>query len=123
MPPKLKTICNHPGCGTAVRDRYCDVHRQQAYDRPSEHRRGTAAQRGYDHRWRRLRDWHLRRQPLCEDCLDDGIVNAENLEVDHLIPIDVRPDLRLAADNLRTRCRHHHSIKTMDDKRRYGAAK
>ena len=39
--------------------------------RPAE-RRGSAARRGYDHRWRRLRRWFLARHPLCTACLEAG---------------------------------------------------
>ena len=120
MPTKLKTRCRFPGCGRAATERFCPEHRAESYRRPADRHRGTPAQRGYDHRWRKVRHWYLRREPLCEDCLDEGIVNAEHLEVDHIIPIAVRPDLRLNVDNLRTLCRQHHKRKTDADKRRYG---
>lgn len=41
--------------------------------------RGTASQRGYDARWRRLSTRARRLQPFCEDC---GAV--DNLTADHL---------------------------------------
>ncbi|TWU03060.1 HNH endonuclease [Symmachiella macrocystis] len=119
MPAKLKTRCSHPGCPNTTRDRFCDDHNREASHRWSDERRGTPAQRGYDERWRKVRRIHIKRHPYCEDCLDDGVVNTRNLEVDHVIPIDVRPDLRLDLDNLRTRCRRHHKLKTDEDKRKY----
>jgi len=122
MPSLMKTPCNHPGCRRATRGRYCEDHRHLAYRRPSERRRGTPAERGYDHHWRKLQQAYIAEHPLCEDCLDDDTINAWNLEVDHILPIEVRPDLRLCWDNLRTRCRQHHSLKTLEDQRKYGTA-
>lgn len=86
---------------------------------PRKARRGTASQRGYDHQWAKVRAIHIASHPYCEDCKDEGKLNMTNLEVDHIIPIGVRPDLRLSLDNLRTRCRRHHKLKTDEDKRRF----
>ena len=52
----------------------------------------------------------LLEHPLCEDCLEEGIVTPEHIEVDHVTPIEVRPDLRLDPANLRSRCRRHHIL-------------
>jgi 5-methylcytosine-specific restriction protein A len=120
MPARIKTRCNQPGCPRAVRGRFCDEH-ARSVPSPAERRRPTAPERGYDSRWRKLRTWYIKRHPLCEDCWDEeGVVNARDIEVDHIIPIKVRPDLRLEATNLRSRCRSHHQRKTNADKRRYG---
>ena len=123
MPSKLKSPCNYPGCRRAVRERYCDQHRHAASQRPADRRRGTAAQRGYDRRWRKLRRWYITEHPLCEDCQEEGLITFTNIEVDHVIPISVRPDLRLDADNLRSRCRRHHKLKTDADERQYGRSR
>lgn len=83
--------------------------------RPREYR-GTAQQRGYDYRWSKLRNWWIRKHPLCQDCMDEGITNNEQLEVDHVIPFMGKDDpLRLDTTNLRTRCKRHHRIKTLRD--------
>ena len=42
-------------------------------------RRGSAAERGYDHRWRRLSKRAIRRQPWCTDC-----GTRDDLTGDHL---------------------------------------
>lgn len=64
-------------------------------------------------RWRRLRAWKLRAQPLCEDCLaQDRAVAAT--EVHHVRPLEQaasRAEMdRLAfdPDNLRSLCRECH---------------
>ena len=120
MPLKLKTRCRYPGCPLTTRSGFCDRHKRAGSARPADQRRGTPAERGYDARWYKLRAWYIRRHPLCADCLEEGVVNATSIEVDHVIPVSVRPDLRLDASNLRSRCRKHHSRKTELDKRLYG---
>ena len=35
-------------------------------DAAYDHARGTAAERGYDARWRKFRAWFLKRHPVCE---------------------------------------------------------
>ena len=60
-------------------------------------------------RWRRLRAWKLRAQPLCEDCLQRGRATAAT-EVHHVRPLEQarsREEMRrLAFDvqNLRSLC-------------------
>ena len=47
--------------------------------------RRTAAQRGYDRRWRKARETFLRRQPLCAKCSEGGRIRKATV-VDHVIP-------------------------------------
>ncbi len=119
MPQKLKTPCNQRSCRRAARGRYCEEHAHLVSYRPADQRRGTSAQRGYDSAWRRLRQWYVRQHPFCEDCLKDGIYTTTLIEVDHVVPIDVRPDLRLDSNNLRSRCRRHHQLKSLEDRKKY----
>lgn len=51
-------VCSLPGCGqlTPTTGR-CAQHRDQ---------RGSAASRGYDHRWRKTRAAYLAEHPLCQ---------------------------------------------------------
>lgn len=99
-------------------------HRLKTRHQVTPHRpvtRGTSRERGYDTAWQKVRDLYIAEHPLCEDCLEENIVNPEHIEVDHVIPIDVRPDLRLDMTNLRSRCRRHHKRKTDRDKATYGS--
>ena len=121
MPSAIKTRCRFPGCNRAVRDRFCDEHRRATW-RAADARRATPAERGYDARWRRLRAWYIRQHPLCEDCLEEGIVCATAIEVDHILPISVRADMRLDASNLRSRCHMHHRRKTLQDEKKYSVS-
>ena len=122
MPRKLKTRCRYRGCIALTRDGYCPAHRSQRYQRPADKRRGTSAARGYDARWRKVRALYYQRHPLCEDCLEEGRLTDQGIEVDHVIPIAVRPDLRLALENLRSLCRRHHKRKTDRDQIMYAGS-
>lgn len=62
MARALKT-CSTSGCPELVTGGRCDTCRGKA-----EQRRGTAAERGYNGRWRRKRHAYLTRHPLCVLC-------------------------------------------------------
>ena len=88
----------------------------------SELHRGTPAQRGYDRDWMRVaRERREADSWLCQPCLSEGRITASN-EVDHIIPIHVRPDWRLEFGNTQVICRCCHRCKTLDDARRYGSS-
>ena len=69
----------------------------------------TTAERGYDHRWRRLSERKRIEQPLCEQCEADGMVTPAT-EVHHKIPIAEAPHLRLVWSNLMSVCRTCHEV-------------
>ena len=89
------------------------VHRPvQGRDKQADRRRGTAAQRGYDGRWQRLRAHKLRANPVCEECERQGRVTPAR-EVDHIEPFTSRQDpRRLDWDNLQSLCNPCHQRKT-----------
>lgn len=116
----------------------CEKTRQALLD---SYRRGSTTERGYDPDHRRLRILAFQRDNWkCIDCgwqpqividfeqyelgePDQAVVLDElrkafnrgerHLHGDHIIPIEVRPDLRLDLDNYATRCNLCHSAKTM----------
>lgn len=116
MPPRSLRPCTHPGCPALVPGGgACQAH-QQAATRAHDERRGSAASRGYDALWRRLRVQFLRRNPLCQcdECAADRRVTIAEV-VDHVVPIAERPDLRLVWSNLRAmskRCHDKHTART-----------
>jgi 5-methylcytosine-specific restriction endonuclease McrA len=57
--------------------------------------------------WRKLRAHKLTSQPLCEWCLEVGLVTAADT-VDHRIPRRLRPDLAMDWGNLRSCCGSCH---------------
>jgi 5-methylcytosine-specific restriction protein A len=79
----------------------------------SDRRRGSPSKRGYDAAWQRLRKAKLAADPLCEcdDCQRTGTLVPADV-VDHIEPIDERPDLRLDWSNLRSMKKTHHDRET-----------
>lgn len=73
--------------------------------------RGSSRDRGYDRDWEKVRAEHIAEHPLCVWCENKGLTVAVEI-VDHIIPITVRPDLRLEGSNLQSLCRSCHGIKT-----------
>ena len=79
----------------------------RGYDRE----RGSASARGYDRAWQKLRSLVLAEEPLCRFCQQKGILTPAR-EVDHILTIRERPDLRLVRSNLRALCTPCHSGRT-----------
>lgn len=109
MPSKPMRPCNHIGCNTLTRERYCDVHKRQSND--YDRYRGNSSQRGYDSKWRKARIAYLKEHPLCVECLKEGRVEPATV-VDHIKPH--RGDKKLFWDksNWQPFCKRHHDIKT-----------
>lgn len=63
----------------------------QPVSQPSE-RRGTAASRGYGHKWRKAREAYLKQHPLCVFCQQRGRLTPATV-VDHIEPH--RGDMKL----------------------------
>lgn len=74
-------------------------------------RRPSAEARGYDADWRRCRAAYLSVHPFCAA----GGCSAPATDVDHILSIRQRPDLRLAWSNLRAMCHPCHSRRTATD--------
>ena len=83
--------------------------RQSSLAKVGDRDRGTTTERGYDAAWERCRALHLKSEPFCRKCRPRLVLGSD---VDHIITIRNRPDLRLDGDNLQTLCHSHHSQKT-----------
>ena len=108
MPYAAARNCTRPGCCGVVRDGVCSVcgSVRRGRDRQYEEQRGTASQRGYGARWRKVRLMQLRRQPLCEMCMKDHRVVVAT-EVHHIeAKRDGGPD---AFENFMSLCKSCHS--------------
>jgi len=119
MPKRAARICTRcgnvhsdPGHVCATCRQQHDRSRQQALDA----NRPSAAARGYDATWRRLRAWYLAQHPLCVECERAGRVVAAQ-EVDHVTPISAG-GARLDPENLQALCTPCHSRKTFAESRR-----
>ncbi len=82
--------------------------------------RGTAAQRGYDSTWTRLRARYAAEHHWCEDCLAKGLRIPVAI-VDHITPHRGDDALRLSWDNLHATCRPCHQAKTVREGAGYRA--
>ena len=120
MPKKAGRPCSKSGCPAIIREgRFCQEHGQQEQQRVDQ-ARGTAAARGYNAGWRKLRRFKLNRDPICQDPfgIHGGVVVVEAREVDHIIP--KRKGGTNAIDNLQSLCSSCHSTKTAREDGRWG---
>lgn len=115
MPRRPKVACARPGCGgLAEVGALCPPHRAQADQRALERkaqadqRRPSAARRGYDHRWRKLREVVLADEPLCREHAARG-ETVPATTVDHIVPL---PDGDDSRENLQPLCASCHGEKT-----------
>jgi 5-methylcytosine-specific restriction endonuclease McrA len=112
MPSRPPRLC---ACGHRVAaglrcpcERTRDAERKARFDKG----RPSAAARGLDADWRRLRAEHLKAHPFCIRC------GAPAREVDHIIPRAVAPERRLDPTNLASMCRSCHSGAKQREERR-----
>jgi 5-methylcytosine-specific restriction protein A len=80
---------------------------QQQYDR----NRGEDRQFYGTARWRKLRQFFLRRFPICAECERQGQTRPAN-EVHHKMDRQKRPDLAFDQNNLESLCKSCHSRET-----------
>jgi len=112
MPYKPKTPCRFPGCPEmATKDGYCDKHRREIKRRYDKDR-PSAARRGYNYRWQKIRKMFLAENPLCHDCLERGEVKAAE-EVHHIKPLAEGGTHEFS--NLMSLCKECHSKRTMKE--------
>lgn len=112
MPSRILPACTTPGCPSRSIDKgKCKAHLGVMYQQQDE-RRGSSADRGYDHAWRRFRAWlcTLPEFALCCECEREGRVTPRH-DIDHIIPISAG-GARLSKDNCQPLCKSHHSAKT-----------
>lgn len=118
MPLRPLKPCNQPACSGLTDERYCGEHKKQEatlYDR----KRGSAASRGYDARWRRARKLFLAEHPLCIECEATGRVEAATV-VDHRIPHKGDQVRFWDVSNWQPLCQPHHDRKTATQDGRWG---
>ena len=65
--------------------------------------------------WHKVRDMVLNRNPMCVECEKAGIIEVAK-DVDHIVPLAVRPDLAFDLNNLQGLCRYHHNCKTAEER-------
>lgn len=113
--------CSKAGCKELANGRFCTAHNVPANRYSYDTRRGTPAERGYDADWRRVRKQALNRDSyLCQACLP-RVTPAT--DVDHILTVHTRPDLRLDLSNLQSLCKECHSRKTSLEDGAFGRPK
>lgn len=124
MPMRIRPGCSAPGCPRISTDRgRCSEHARPDRQRrerlaDADRWRGSAASRGYDWRWQRLRLLVLAAEPICRRCSARGEVVEATL-VDHILPLSEGGGFE--EDNLQPLCVGCHAQKTQEDKVRYGS--
>jgi 5-methylcytosine-specific restriction protein A len=90
MPWAPKKVCAAPACGRLTSNRFCDKHEKEFSERKaaSDHERGSAASRGYGHKWRKAREGFLKQHPLCQcdECQEGKKRVRAATVVDHIVP-------------------------------------
>jgi len=113
---RFEKPCTYTACPklTTRKDGRCEEHPRPFFRRkPREDKRPSASERGYNWTWYKLRNSYLKKNPLCEHCLKEGITKPAS-EVDHIIAL-VDGGARLDANNLQSLCFQHHRLKTRQD--------
>ena len=89
MPDKPLRPCAYPGCPEVITSgRYCPKHKTIAGRSYNQTSRRPDFAKTYDSRWRKLRDLYIKKHPLCELCLADGLYVPADL-VHHKIPTEL----------------------------------
>ena len=111
MPTAAPTPCRHPGCAAVLATPgYCERHRRLV-KKTQDERRGSAAARGYDARWRKARAVFLSLNPLCAECRRHGRTVAASV-VDHVKPHKGNRTLFWDERNWQALCKPCHDAKT-----------
>lgn len=107
MPSRASRSCVASDCpGRAQKgSRYCLDHAHLNKPARKPDTRPSAAARGYDRKWRRIRAQFIKKHPECAIC------GEPTQEVDHIIPLSNGGSNRW--DNLQPLCKTHHSQKTV----------
>src|ERR1035437_3648511 len=107
MPTSPRKAYAYPGCHLLTDGSWCKVH--TSHSPSSSQYRGSAASRGYDSNWNKVRSQRLKLDKyLCQNCLPKRVTPAS--EVHHLRKIATHPHLRLAIDNLLSVCHPCHAL-------------
>jgi 5-methylcytosine-specific restriction protein A len=79
--------------------------------RQYDQRRGTPEERGYDWQWRQFSKRIREERPICEWCLERGMVRPSE-EVHHLKKLRDFPELKYDPENVAAICTECHSAAT-----------
>lgn len=107
-----KKICNEPGCNELINKSgpsKCDKHIKNRHKQYRAKRIDTNELEFYSsNTWRRLRNYKIKMDPLCEKCLDDGIIKMATT-VHHIKELKKHRELGLTIANLMSICNSCHN--------------
>jgi len=119
MPRSAPSPCTYPHCAKVVYEgSRCDEHRVR-YNSKQEKKYRTSDERAeltkfyQSLQWRKLRQYHITRNPLCKSCGDSGLTIVADV-VDHIEEIRDNPQRRLDTTNLQSLCHSCHNRKTAE---------
>lgn len=115
MPEKPLRPCirSGAGCPNLTKGGYCEacepIHGRAA----QEQARGSAASRGYGHKWRKESQVYLREHPFCEcaECKQNEMPELADV-VDHIVPHKGDQKLFWSRSNWAAMSKRHHDKKT-----------
>lgn len=114
-PQRAKRPCLVSTCKDFAENQgYCDNHQDKI--RKKDRERGTAHQRGYDHKWEVARAEFLELNPLCADHNKRGYVQIATV-VDHITPHKGDKKLFWDKTNWQPLCKPCHDRKTQTEDR------
>lgn len=91
--------------------------RHKLYDKYRRDKKADAFYKSKE--WQLLREQAMTRDlGLCQHCYKNKKITIAT-EVDHIVPIKVEWEYRLELGNLQSLCHRCHTIKTIDDKKKY----
>lgn len=119
--------CSYGGCNKIVyvdpdvrESPRCDRHRNTSGPTPKKvyhsHQFHKARYFYTTPEWRRLREWKINQNPLCEHCERRGLV-VPATEVDHIVEL-IDGGSKLDPENLQSLCSRCHRIKTAECRRK-----
>lgn len=104
-----KRPCGQVGCSELVDKGYCSLH-ARSVAMQKEKWRGSAASRGYDKAWAKVRAQALKRDNYCcKRCERRGIVRLA-VEVHHIYKVATHPQFRLVLRLVVSVCRECHEV-------------
>lgn len=107
MASRSQKFCAHHGCSTLISaGTYCEAHLSDKA--ASLYARGSSAERGYDAKWRTVREAYMRRHPLCERCEAKGVTEVATM-VHHKVALRDGGE-RLNPNNFKALCNDCHAI-------------
>lgn len=108
---RAQKVCSLPGCPNLTQAGRCG-----SCSTAAERYRGTAAERGYDKRWRLFRAEFLFENPFCSEA---GCFSLAT-DVDHIDGLGPHGPRGYDPDNCQGFCHPHHSQKTARENGSFG---